>query len=256
MDRTEISRIAHLHHPVAAPVDTNNVRALLSLLSPPAGARVVDLGCGQGEWLLELLTARPDLSGVGVDVALPADLDARARERGVGTRVQWVQADAANWDGGVFDVVFCVGASHAFGGLAGTLDAVRDMVRPGGQVLLGDTTWDKPPSKAAQEALEATPEDFPDLLGLVKRVQESGFEPGYGHVSTLAEWDDYEWSWTGSLTAWALAQDQDSLERAQALEVAREHRLAWLGGYRRQLGFATLLLHDLRQPFVPPADPS
>lgn len=205
---------------------------------------MVDLGCGSGEWLLRLLTARPDLSGVGVDVALPADLDARAQAQGADHRVTWVQADASGWDGGVFDVVLCVGASHAFGGLAPTLDGVRRILRPGGQVLLGDTIWDAPPSAAAQQALDARPQDFPDLAGLVDRTRERGFEPGYGHVSTLAEWDDYEWSWTGSLTSWALRQTTNPVDREQALSAAREHRQAWLRGYRHQLGFVTLVLHD------------
>ncbi|MGZ4508677.1 MAG: hypothetical protein ACXVX0_15645, partial [Blastococcus sp.] len=67
-------------------------------------------------------------------------------------------------------------------------------------------------------------------------------EPGFGHVSTAAEWDDYEWSWTGSLATWALTEAAD---RAGALEAARTHRRQWLEGYRGQLGFVTLVLHDI-----------
>jgi len=245
MNRTEISGIAHADHPIAAPISVANLQRLLSRLSPPHHGRVVDLGCGSGQWLTELLTARPGLSGVGVDIALLADAEAHARERGVADRAQWLQADAASWDGGVFDIVLCVGASHAFGGLAGTMDGVRRMLRSGGQVLLGDTIWEAPPSAGAREALQAGPEDFPDLPGLVDRVREWHFEPGYGHVSTLEEWDDYEWSWTGSLTAWALQHGQDPVDRAQGLGAARGHREAWLRGYRQELGFVTLVLHDV-----------
>ncbi len=43
----------------------------------------------------------------------------------------------------------------------------------------------------------------------------------HGHVSTLQEWDEYEWSWTGSLADWALADGRDPAERAEALEAAR-----------------------------------
>ncbi len=222
------------------------MRELLARLSHPPGARVVDLGCGWGEWLIELLAARSDLTGVGVDVSLPLDVEARAQARGVADRVSWVQTDAARWHGGVYDVVLCIGASHAFGGLAKTLDSVRRMLRPEGQLLLGDTIWDAPPSAAAQEALGVGPEDFPDLPGLVDITRERGFEPGYGHVSTLQEWDDYEWSWTGSLTTWALQQAQDPASREQALVAARTHREAWLRGYRHQLGFTTLVLYDIQ----------
>ena len=246
MDRTEISRLAHTAHPIAAPVAGRHVEVLLSRLSAPAGGRVLDLGCGSGEWLMELLAERPGLTGVGVDVALPGDVAPSAAARGVADRVSWVEADAVSWSGGLFDVVFCIGASHAFGGLPGTLEGVRRHLRPGGQVLLGDTIWEAPPSPAAQEALEAGPDDLPDLRGLVAAAQDCGFEPGYGHVSTAEEWDDYEWSWTGSLAEWALHDAPGDQAREQALEAARAHRDAWLRGYRHQLGFVTLVLNDTR----------
>jgi hypothetical protein len=69
----------------------------------------------------------------------------------------------------------------------------------------------------------------------------------HGHVSSLEEWDEYEWSWTGSLADWALEPGRDPGDRAEALEAARAHRDAWLGGYRGVLGFATLVLVDARE---------
>ena len=206
---------------------------------------MLDLGSGHGVWLLELLAARGDLTGVGVDLSLPDGLAESTEGSGVGDRVRWQEADAARWSGGVFDVVMCVGASHAFGGLAATLAAVRRHLRPGGQVLLGDVFWQSAPTPQALSALQAAAEDFPDLPGLLAHVEKASFEPGFGHVSTLAEWDDYEWSWTASLIDWALHQAPTDAEREQALAAAREHRHQWLNGYRQVLGFATLVLHDV-----------
>ncbi len=64
----------------------------------------------------------------------------------------------------------------------------------------------------------------------------------HGHVSSLEEWDEYEWSWTGSLADWALEPGRDPADRDQALAAAADHRDAWLDGYRGVLGFATLVL--------------
>ena len=250
MNRAEISRIAHTDHPVAAPVAEPVVRRLLARLDPAPGGHVVDLGCGAGAWLLALLEARPDLTAVGVDTALHPERDDRARASGVADRVQWVEADAATWRPDrahpASDAVICIGASHAFGGLAGTLDAIRGHLRPGGRALLGDGIWEQPPSAAAQQALGALPGDLPTLDQLVATVEGHDFQPGYAHVSSAEEWDDYEWSWTGSLVAWALHDARGADEREQALRAARTHRREWVEGYRGELGFVTAVLHDTR----------
>lgn len=250
MDFLRASDIAHAEHPIAAPVAPEAVRALVRHLGPvPAGATFLDLGCGYGRWLMEALAAHPGTTGVGVDRVLPAGLAQEATGRGLTGRVRWVEADAQDWTGDeLVDVVLCVGATHAFGGLDGTLQAARRHLRPGGRLVLGDGIWDAPPSPAALEHLEIGADDMPDLAGLVERVQAAGWEPGHGHVSSLAEWDEYELSWTGSLTTWALHDAPTQQDRTDALEIARSHRTAWLRGWRRHLGFATLVLHDVRRP--------
>jgi SAM-dependent methyltransferase len=246
MDRAEISRLAHARHPIAAPVSADRARTLLRRLAPPGGSRVADLGCGQGEWLLTLLEVASGVSGAGVDSA-PGALAAAARSaarRGLSGRVAWHQSDATTWADGEFAAVLCVGASHAFGGLDATLEAIRGHLAPGGRVLFGDAIWEAPPTAAAQAALGAGASEFPDLAGLVERIEKAGFEPVGGHVSTREEWDDYEWSWTGTLAEWALRRPSGDEDRTEALAAARVHRDEWLRGYRNQLGFVTLVLQD------------
>jgi SAM-dependent methyltransferase len=246
VDRAQASAIAHRWHPIAAPVSDDNLRRLIGHLGLPAGGRLLDLGCGFGEWLFAALEAAPGARGVGVDTSAPALEEARARAtaRGLADRVAFEQADAEGWDGEGFDAVLCIGATHAFGGLAPTLRAVRRYLRPGGRVLLGEGFWETPPSERALRALGAEPGELPDVDGLVAEAQTAGYEPGYAHLSTTAEWDHYEWSWTGALTEWALTE-APAEDRASALELAREHRRQYLAGYRRELGFATVVLIDV-----------
>jgi len=247
MDRAEISRIAHEAHPIAAPVSDQSLRRLVAAVGAQGSSAVLDLGCGQGEWLLRALQVHPDAAGVGVDLSRPAlrEAERAAAALGLSGRVRWALADAAEWPPEPRDVVLCIGASHAFEGLDGTLAALRSHLRPGGQALLGDGIWERPPTPEAQAALQASPDDYPDLAGLVARARHHGFEITDGHVSTIEEWDDYEWAWTGSLIRWALTQPIGSADRDEALTAARDHRDAWLGGYRQQLGFATLALADV-----------
>jgi SAM-dependent methyltransferase len=245
VDRALASAIAHRWHPVAAPVSDAALQRLLQRLGPVE--RVLDLGCGLGEWLLAALEATPGATGVGVDTSRPALDEARRRAagRGLADRVAFEEADAAGWSGTGFDAVLCVGATHAFGGLTATLAAVRAHLRPGGRVLLGEAFWDGEPTLRALSALGAEPGELPDLGGLLETAHAAGYEPGYGHVSSAGEWDDYEWSWTGSLTEWALTEATGA-DRDSALSMAGTHREEWLTGYRGQLGFLTLVLHDAR----------
>ena len=229
---------------MAAPVSNRRVHEIIGTLALPDAGRILDLGCGSGVWLLQTLATHPGVVGVGVDISRSRldDAEHEAASAGLSDQARWVEADASAWSDSAFDIVFCVGVSHIFGGLDGTLSAALAHLERGGQVVLGDCIWERPPTRAALQALQAAADDFPDLAGLVARVRSHGFEIGYGHVSTLEEWDDYEWSWTGSLVRWALDQPPSSTEQTEALIAAREHRDAWLHGYRRQLGFATLVL--------------
>jgi SAM-dependent methyltransferase len=137
-----------------------------------------------------------------------------------------------------FDLVLSVGAAHAFGGLLPTLAAARKHLAPGGRVLVGDAFWAAEPSS---EAIELLGDSYADLPTTIDRVVAEGWTPVYGHVSTRHELDDYEWNWTGTLSAWALDHPDDP-DAPQALAAAATHREQWLRGYRDSFGFVFLVL--------------
>ncbi|MGW2401537.1 SAM-dependent methyltransferase [Kitasatospora sp. NPDC001664] len=244
MDPRMRFRIAHSHHPIAAPLSDESVERLLARALPARDGRLLDLGCGEGAWLLRALTARPGLRAVGVDLDDAAL--GRARERaealGVARRIGLHHRDVRKQVAEQpFDVVLCVGTEHAFGGVELTLEAVGELLRPGGVALLGVCFWERKPEAAALKALGVPAREYTDLPELVARITRAGWAPIDAHVSSQAEWDAYEWSWTGSLTEWALTHSEHP-DAADALATATEHRDGWLNGYRGTLGFATLLL--------------
>ncbi|MET8013908.1 class I SAM-dependent methyltransferase [Streptomyces sp. NPDC005271] len=244
MDRQRISRLAHADHPIAAPLADESVRRLLDRAVTDGAERALDLGCGRGEWLRRLLARYPWMRAEGVDIdAASLDLAREgAQELGVAERLVLHEAEAAVFvSPHRFDLVLSVGAAHAFGGLLPTLAAARELLSPGGHVLIGDGFWERDPDAGALSALGATWDDYADLATTVDRVVADGWTPVYGHVSTVEEWDDYEWSWTGSLSRWAL-DHPDELGTSGAYKAAAEHRSAWLRSYRGVLGFVTLLL--------------
>ncbi|CDR12372.1 Methyltransferase type 12 [Streptomyces iranensis] len=244
MDRQRRSHLAHADHPIAAPIADESVARLLDRAVADEADRALDLGCGGGEWLRRLLVRYPWMRAEGVDIHTAALERARegAEESEVADRLVLHEMDAAVFASAHrFDVVLSVGAAHAFGGLPPTLAAARELLAPDGHVLVGDGFWEREPDAAALSALGATWDDYADLATTVDRVVADGWTPVYGHVSTAGEWDDYEWSWTGSLSRWALdhREEPDALD---AYKAAAEHRSQWLSGYRGTLGFVTLVL--------------
>ncbi|MFJ7279713.1 SAM-dependent methyltransferase [Kitasatospora sp. NPDC098663] len=247
MDRQRISRLAHAHHPIAAPLTDESVAVLLERATAgSADGRALDLGCGEGAWLVRALAARPRWRAVGVD--LDAAALTRAREAatalGVVRRIGLHHVDAREF-GSVepFDLVLCVGATHAFGGLLPTLAAAREHLAPGGRVLVGEGFWEREPSRAALDGLGAARDDYADLATTTDRVLADGWTPVSGYVSSPQEWDDYEFAWTGALAEWALEHPDDP-DAAAAREAADRHRREWLHGYRGTFGFVTYLLRQ------------
>jgi SAM-dependent methyltransferase len=244
VDRQRLSSIAHSHHPIAAPVLGVNVNRLLRRADRRPAARILDLGCGEAAWALQALAHYPDGHADGVDIdrhALERAATA-ATERGLADRLTLHERDARSYvPDGDYDLVLCVGATHAFGGFAETLELAGRHAHPDGVLMVGECFWETPPTTAALTALGAKPDDYTGLAELVETAARAGWTPIYAHISDLAEWDNYEWSWTGSLTEWAL-DNPGHPDAAAALALAREHRDQWLRGYRKVLGFATLVL--------------
>ena len=242
MDNAQISRISHADHPISSPLDDESVRRLLARGLPSGDERVLDLGCGSGEWLLRALVARPQLRAEGVDTS-GGSLD-QARERagglGVADRLALHQQDAADFSSPHrFDLVLSVGAAHAFGGLLPTLAAARRHLAPGGRVLIGDGFWVKEPTPEAVGMLG----DAADLATTMDLVAADGWTPVHGHVSSRSELDDYEWACWGSLADWALDHPADP-DSAELLDLAATRYSEWLRAYRDSWGFLSLVLRQ------------
>jgi SAM-dependent methyltransferase len=244
VDRQRLSSIAHSHHPIAAPVSGVSVNRLLRRADRRPAARILDLGCGEAAWALQALAHYPDGHADGVDISRYAleRAAAAATERGLADRLTLHERDARQYPpAGDYDLVMCVGSTHAFGGFDATLRLAGRHVNPDGILLVGEGFWQVAPTPEVLVALDAAAEDFTDLAGLVDAAERAGWTPVYAHISDAAEWDNYEWSWVGSLTEWAL-DNPGHPDAAEARAMAREHRQQWLRGYRNVLGFATLVL--------------
>lgn len=242
MERDLISHLAHADHPIAAPITPQHVDALLCRAKLPAGARVLDLGCGEAFWSIRALELYGDAVADGVDISAPALAGARkaAESQGVADRLALHEISATEFAAEPYDLVLCVGSTHAFGGLDATLAAAGAFLKPGGLALVGEGFWETQPLPQALVERGWEQEEYVDLPGTVAQMEAAGFRTVYAHVSEPSEWYDYEWSWTGTLMDWALAHPGEDGD--QAMAAALDHRDMWINGYRGVLGFVTALL--------------
>ena len=106
-----------------------------------AGGRVADIGCGMGWSSIGMATGYPAARVDGFDVDEPSVGQARrnAGEAGGADRVRFSVADAGGLtDAEEYDLVTAFECVHDLPDPVAVLTAMRDLVRPGGTVLVVD----------------------------------------------------------------------------------------------------------------------
>jgi SAM-dependent methyltransferase len=227
MERWQWSRAAHGDLEFMGPYDAASLAELFAGIELPAGARVLDLGCGRGA-LLRWLAGRGPIDGTGVD--LRPDAAALAG-------VRLVAGDATSYEAKPesFDLACSVGA------VSSAADLAR-LARPGGLVLLGDGYWKRPPGDDYLVVLGAGRDELPSWQQMIRLGEPLGLTLLRARASTVEQWDRYEAAWAANGERYA--DDHRGEPGVEPfLEWIRNGRRRYLElGGRDTLGFALLLL--------------
>jgi SAM-dependent methyltransferase len=145
-------------------------RVAIDRLGVAAGERIVDVGCGCGQTLLQLADlAGPSGHVLGVDISPP--MLARARERAAGRpTIELALADAQTYAfaPGAFDAVFSRFGVMFFDDTRAAFRNLRAAARPGGRLSfvcwqdLAKNPWAARPLEAVMRLLPASA--LPDLM--------------------------------------------------------------------------------------------
>ena len=105
------------------------------------GARVADVACGVGWAAISLATAYPNVTVDGFDLDEPSiEIASRnAKEAGVADRVHFEAKDAAEPSlEGRYDLAMVVEAIHDLSHPVAVLSSIRQMLKPGGTLIVAD----------------------------------------------------------------------------------------------------------------------
>jgi ubiquinone/menaquinone biosynthesis C-methylase UbiE len=244
MDQVKFSAVAHRTHRYCNPLSISKMERMIEWLPLRRGARVFDAGCGKAELLIRLVE-HVGASAVGVDRSGPFLQEAReqAARRVPGADLALHETDIAGFEPeeASFDLAICMGSTHLYQGLRGTLAALRRVVRPGGLLLVTEGYWKREPSAAYLEALHSTREEFTSHAENVDAAVQEGWIPLYSTVTSEEDWDEYEGRYLFNVEQYAFEHPEDPDVPAM-LERIRRWRDTYLRWGRDTLGFGMYLL--------------
>ncbi len=203
MDMWKFYDVTHREHVICNPTSGEKMDRLVEQLRLPAGARVVDIACGKGEFLIRLAEAY-HVDGLGIDLSPFYIAEARKR---LEVRVPKTEVTFREMDGAEFEpeephsyaAASCLGASWIWGGHAGTLDALTHMVAPGGWVVTGEPYWVRESVEEHLKVLGLSKEAFGAHIDNVGAGERLGLDLVHTIVSSGDDWDRYQglqWSAT------------------------------------------------------------
>ena len=160
---------------------------------PPAGATVLEAGCGVGAQTVTLATRSPDARFTSIDVSAESIAEAKRRVEQAGiANVEFRQADifASPFEAGSFDHVFVCFVLEHLSRPVEALAILRRMLKPGGTITVieGDhgSAYFHPDNSAAHAAIRCQIElqraaGGDALIG--RRIYPLMAEAGFGGVS-------------------------------------------------------------------------
>ena len=229
--------VAERDHEIQNPTSEEKLLLLGKRVRLGPESRVLDVASGRGG--PALLLAREfgcSVRGIEIAPAFHAVAVERAAAAGLSELVSFELGDgaAATLEPESYDVAMCLGASFVWGGLAGTLDALEPVVRPGGHVVVGEPYWRRLP---LPEDYEGRDDPFTTLDGTVAILESEDLRVVGIIDSSLDDWDRYETLHWRAVEEWLAANPNDP----EAAEIERRHRQykrTYLRHGRELLGWA------------------
>jgi SAM-dependent methyltransferase len=245
MDRDRFSFLAHASLDYANPVSLHALDRACELAGVRRAHRVLDVGCGKASLLIRL-AERYGAIGTGIERSrlMHTVAATRAAERAPDL-VAIHLADATEFvrtlQPASFELSLCIGSSHALGGREASLDTLKRLTKPGGQILLGEGYWERPPAPEYLTGFGGSESELTTHAANVALGESRGLIPIWSTTASERDWDEYEWSYSRAIEDFARERPDDP-DTPAMLERSRNWRRLYLQHGRDTMGFGLYLL--------------
>jgi cyclopropane fatty-acyl-phospholipid synthase-like methyltransferase len=245
MEIIDYFSIVERNHAWQNPTSADKLDLLIDYCGFRDGDRVLDVGCGKG-WLLRRIAERHAVKADGIDISAVFIEEAEARIANARLRgsIALHRMPAIEFKGPhhAYDICLCIGASFAIGSLEQMIVWIRQYLRPGGVLAIGDVYARKPrlPKEAElafsggavrtlQDTVDMLDRDGMHLVGLIG--------------SSVQDWDHYESLHWQAADAW-MHDHANHPERNDFHRMNAHLRREYLTVHRDNLGWAIFVGRD------------
>ncbi len=159
MDFLDMYTIAERDIELVNPTSPEKILLVGKMLGLAPGMKVIDFGAGYAEPLI-LWAKEFGITGVGIEFREACCKRARKKISGQGLEgsLQMIHKDASKYDfrKGAYDAAVCIGASFIWNGFGPTVRKLKEAVRPGGKMAVGEPYWNR------TEVAAGNPRSLPD----------------------------------------------------------------------------------------------
>lgn len=204
-------RIAYEALDVCNAVGMDRIDTAIVLADMTAGARALDIGCGNASVSIRLAerfgleVQAVELDPAMAELAAERIADSPARDR---ITLHQARSDTVLAAHPPFDLIVALGTTEPVGGgvrdPADMLKGLADHLTPGGHLLWGDLVWTAEPPAPLRQIVELQ-NTYADDAGWRAAAEAAGLRVLSAEVSSQEAWDVYGRTMLDAVTAWAEA---------------------------------------------------
>lgn len=201
------SRIAHSNLEICSPVPWPLYREVFKKINLKPNPLILDIGCGKCGLLSKTIQL---LGGKGIGIDLPEglvqDLTPEAfsfiEEEKITLLLGDAQETLSKMTTQEYDLIFCIGSSHALEGPQKTLPLLKPLLQEQGFFILGELLWAKKPSGEFLNFLQCSEEDQRYHHDLQEIFKQNSLKIHDMISCPLQDFDTYEENFRAGILSW------------------------------------------------------